>query len=234
MEPTENFANAYEEVRSGAISSSSNPNFLTIWQKLTQVCCFPGLVIPNYMDNQDAKFKRLLSVLSEIAIVGRDKVIIFSTFTGSIRMLEAFISSQFGQNSIMTINGEVPAFDRKSIVDRFNQSQGFAVLIINPKSGGAGLNITGANHVIHFNRQWNPAVERQATARAYRRNQEKTVFVHLFFYSNTIEQVIDERLRGKELLSEAALEAALHEDEDIAKAKAMLISPVRLNIEREK
>jgi len=185
-------------------------------------------VIPEYSDDNDAKFMRLNEILSEIAELAQDKVIIFSTFTHSINMLSNFINRQFGKHSCAILNGSVPPQERQKLVDEFNSRPGFSVLVINPKAGGAGLNITGANHVIHFNRQWNPAIERQATARAYRRKQEKTVFVHRFYYQGTIEEVISDRIIGKEELSEAALENALSQDEEIFRSKAKLISPVKL------
>ena len=67
------------------------------------------------------------------------------------------------------------------------------------------MNITGANHVIHYNLEWNPAIEDQATARAYRRGQKKTVFVYRLFYANTVEQVVDEKINMKRDISEAAV-----------------------------
>jgi SNF2 family DNA or RNA helicase len=228
LTPTSTFAQAYEEVRTGLVDKTANATFLTIMGRLTELCCYPGLVIPDYVDDLDAKFIRLHDILNEIFQNGRDKVIIFSTYTHSINMIFNFINRQFGKNTCAILNGSVPPEDRQKLVEDFNQKQGFAVLVINPKAGGSGLNITGANHVIHFNRQWNPAIERQATARAYRRKQEKTVFVHRFFYQGTIEEVINDRIIGKEALSEAALESALSQDEEIFRSKAKLISPTKL------
>ena len=228
LTPTSTFAQAYEEVRTGLVEKTANATFLTIMGRLTELCCYPGLVIPNYVDDLDAKFLRLHDILNEIFQNGRDKVIVFSTYTHSINMIFNFVNRQFGKNVCAILNGSVPPEDRQKLVDNFNQKEGFAVLVINPKAGGAGLNITGANHVIHFNRQWNPAIERQATARAYRRKQEKTVFVHRFFYQGTIEEVINDRIIGKEELSEAALESALSQDEEIFRSKAKLISPTKL------
>jgi SNF2 family DNA or RNA helicase len=228
LNPTSNFAQAYEEVRLGLVDKTANANFLTIMGRLTELCCYPGLVIPEYRDDRDAKFIRLHDILAEIAELAQDKVIIFSTFTHSINMVFNFVNRHFGKNTCAILNGSVPPEERQKLVDEFNSKPGFAVLVINPKAGGAGLNITGANHVIHFNRQWNPAIERQATARAYRRKQEKTVFVHRFFYQGTIEEVINDRIIGKEELSEAALENALSEDEEIFRSKAKLITPLKL------
>jgi SNF2 family DNA or RNA helicase len=128
---------------------------------------------------------------------------------------------------VSNLDGRGKTSDRQGLVDTFNASSGFQVLIVNPKAGGVGLNITGANHVIHFNRQWNPQLEKQATARAYRRKQEKTVFVHKFFYLGTIEEVINERLLGKEELAENALAKSLSQDEEIFQSKALLISTAK-------
>jgi SNF2 family DNA or RNA helicase len=142
-------------------------------------------------------------------------------------MLLSFISQRYGRDCVSNIDGRGKTSDRQGLVDTFNASSGFQVLIVNPKAGGVGLNITGANHVIHFNRQWNPQLEKQATARAYRRKQEKTVFVHKFFYLGTIEEVINERLLGKEELAETALAKSLSQDEEIFQSKALLISTAK-------
>ena len=86
-------------------------------------------------------------------------------------------------------------------IDIFSAIEGFSVLILNPKVAGMGLNITSANHVIHYSRQWNPALEEQATARAFRNGQTKDVNAYYLFYVDTIEEVIDERLRLKKQLA---------------------------------
>ena len=95
-------------------------------------------------------------------------------------MFEIFkkdIPNRFGIQ-LWTINGETPVAERQQIVDRFNNLSGSAMLILNPRAAGTGLNITGANHVIHYNLEWNPALEDQSSARAYRRGQQKTVFIY--------------------------------------------------------
>lgn len=224
IQPSEAFVNAYEEARNRA--SSSKTSFLVVLNQLTQICCFPDLIFEGFKDSSDAKIERLTEILDELSIVGNDKIIIFSTFTKSIDILNSLINSRYGLGKSQVIDGRNAPASRQQIIDDFNQSAGFKVLIINPKAGGTGLNITGANHVIHFNRQWNPQLERQATARAYRRKQTKTVFVHKFFYVGTIEQVINERLFSKEELADSALENALTDEEDVMRAKALLISPL--------
>lgn len=98
---------------------------------------------------------------------------------------------------LWTINGETPVDERQRIVDRFNSLSGSAMLVLNPRAAGTGLNITGANHVIHYNLEWNPSLEDQSSARAYRRGQKKTVFIYRLYYNDTIEQVVNERIERK-------------------------------------
>ena len=94
---------------------------------------------------------------------------------------------------------------RQQIVDWFNSLDGSAVLILNPKAAGTGLNITAANHVIHYNLEWNPAVEDQASARAYRRGQKKTVFIHRFYYKDTVEEIVNQRIDRKREMATTAV-----------------------------
>ena len=96
----------------------------------------------------------------------------------------------------------MPVEERQTQIDEFSSTEGFSVLVLNPTTAGMGLNITSANHVIHYSRQWNPALEEQATARAYRNGQMKAVNVYYFYYVDSIEEVIDERLRLKRELSD--------------------------------
>lgn len=99
------------------------------------------------------------------------------------------------------------------------------MLALNPRAAGTGLNITGANHVIHFNLEWNPALEDQASARAYRRGQKKNVFIYRLFYVDTVEQVVNERIERKR---EIASTAVVGTDGSLDKQdimKALEISP---------
>jgi SNF2 family DNA or RNA helicase len=113
------------------------------------------------------------------------------------------------------------------IIDAFQARTGFSVLVINPEAGGTGLNITSANHVIHFNLPWNPAKEAQATARVYRPGQQSDkVFVYRFFYEQTIEEAINQRLLFKVELAQAALiETEITSNEEFV-ANALKITPL--------
>ncbi len=228
IEPSDDFSEMYEVIRA-SLTDGSQSNFLATITKLQQVCCHPSLIDSGFVDESDAKFIRLSEILDELFVLGRDKVLIFTTFTQSIILVKNFIARRYGPEMVSIINGSIPPDERQSVVKTFNSAHGFKVLVINPKAGGAGLNITGANHVIHFNRQWNPAVERQATARAFRRKQQKTVFLHNFYYSQTIEEVIHDRLLGKLRLSEVALENSLSQDDDIYRSMALYVSPSKIN-----
>jgi SNF2 family DNA or RNA helicase len=103
------------------------------------------------------------------------------------------------------IDGSVMAQDRQKIVDEFSLHKGPGAIILNPKAAGTGLNITCANHAIHYNLEWNPAVEDQASARVYRRGQDKTVFIYRLYYADTIEEIINEKIQCKRLLAENAV-----------------------------
>jgi SNF2 family DNA or RNA helicase len=105
------------------------------------------------------------------------------------------------------------------------------VLILNPKAAGTGLNITAANHVIHFNLEWNPAVEDQASARAHRRGQMQIVTVHRFFYIDTVEDVINDRMARKRQLASAAIVGTDGADADMQDIlRALRVSPVNRDL----
>ena len=101
------------------------------------------------------------------------------------------------------------------------------MLVLNPRAAGTGLNITGANHVIHFNLEWNPSLEDQSTARAYRRGQKKTVFVYRLYYEGTIEEVVNERINRKRNIAQNAVigtDGRNKDREDIIKALSLVPS----------
>ena len=126
-----------------------------------------------------------------------------------------------------SITGETEVSSRQKIIDEFSNKDGASALVLNPKAAGAGLNITAANHVVHYNLEWNPAIEDQASARAYRRGQEKTVFVYRLFYSGTIEEIINDRLSRKRDISETAIIGNQGELDAEDLEKALSISPIR-------
>lgn len=224
--PSYELSRTYGHVLDRSQELVGQTSFLATLTALTQVCCHPKLVSPEVNDPDSIKFSRLYTILRELQISNEDKAIVFTTYIGSIDLIIAFINKHFGTEVCESIDGRTSPTERQKIVDKFNLADGFKVLVVNPKAGGTGLNITGANHVIHFNRQWNPAVEAQATARAYRRKQTKPVFVHKFFYVGTVEEVIHERLISKSELAEAALEDAENSIDKETRERILTLRPL--------
>jgi SNF2 family DNA or RNA helicase len=224
------FINFYEEKRQEYLKSKQNT--LAAITEMAQICCYPGLKDADYIDRHDAKLNETLEILSNVKRSG-EKVIIFSTFTASLDLIRSVVTKQLAPSYISTIDGRVTSSKRDLIIANFQEIEGFAVLCIQPAAGGVGLNITGANHVIHFNRQWNPAVERQATARAYRRGQKLTVFEYLLGYVGTIEEYISDTLSRKSELAQYATEAAATEGSNKDVQKALSISPLMNQISPE-
>ena len=149
------------------------------------------------------KYDRLCSILEEIK-GQNEKVILFTSFVGMCDLLQRDIPARLGI-PVRVINGATPVANRQSIIDQFGAAQGCTMLVLNPRAAATGLNITAANHVIHYNLEWNPALEDQASARAYRRGQTKTVFVHRMFYIRTVEEFVNDKIRTKRSMSDAAV-----------------------------
>ena len=173
---------------------------------LKMLCSHPGLIQPSLSNLNYKKVPKLdktMEILNEVK-KKKEKVLIFTEYRKMQGILKKNIINLYNLNP-MIINGETNS--RQEIVDEFNKSDGFGVLILSPKAAGTGLTITGANHVIHYTRWWNPAVENQATDRVYRIGQEKDVHVYYpIIQSNkggqTVEEVVDVLLTRKNELAE--------------------------------
>jgi len=171
------------------------------------------------------KLQRLIEIIDEMT-GGGGKALIFTSYRESIDLLVSVIGNRFAIPTDF-IDGRVPVSQRQLKVDQFTAEKSSAVLVLNPRAAGTGLNITAANHVIHFTPEWNPAIEAQATARAYRRGQKKPVTIHQLFYVNTVEEVIVERMQRKRNLAASAVigtDGLDHEVDDLL--KALRISPL--------
>ncbi|MDC9597937.1 DEAD/DEAH box helicase [Xenorhabdus anantnagensis] len=180
--------------------------------KLQQFTAHPALLDSSISHDiksltlHSAKFELLMMELDGIAQSG-EKVIIFATFQKAIDLIRSAVKEQFGISSGV-IDGRTPNDERQPLIDRFSASSGFDVLILHPRTAGMGLNITAATNVIHYSRQWNPALEAQATARAWRNGQKSVVSVYYMYYADTIEEMIDERIRLKQQLSDQVVTVA--------------------------
>ncbi|MBX3410035.1 MAG: DEAD/DEAH box helicase [Phycisphaeraceae bacterium] len=177
--------------------------------RLKQVCDHPVLVKnmgedvgPRATDPaRSGKCIRLLEMLDE-AIAEGDQALVFTQFREMGKLLEAMISQRFNRD-VLFIHGGTTQPQRQAIIDRFQKSDGTSpVLILSLRAGGVGLNLTAATHVFHFDRWWNPAVENQATDRAYRIGQTRTVQVHKFVVRGTLEERIDQMIESKTELAE--------------------------------
>ncbi|MGI5899388.1 MAG: SNF2-related protein [Christensenellales bacterium] len=164
--------------------------------RLRQICCHPSLFLEGYQGGS-GKLDVLLGIVQQCAGEGR-KMLVFSQFTSML----AIIRESLDQSGIASyyLDGEVPARERNRMCERFNEDD-TPVFLISTKAGGTGLNLTGADTVIHFDPWWNPAVEDQATDRAHRIGQQKKVHVLRLIARNTIEEkVADLQLRKKEIV----------------------------------
>lgn len=179
---------------------------LPLINKLQQFTAHPALIDPTITHDvktlikHSAKFELLMFHLNKIA-QANEKVIIFATFQKAIDLIKGAIKEKYGVLPGV-IDGRTPNDERQPLIDTFSSSQSFDVLLLHPRTAGMGLNITAATNVIHYCRQWNPALEEQATARAWRNGQNSIVSVYYMYYADTIEEKIDERIRLKQQLSE--------------------------------
>ncbi|NKX54374.1 DEAD/DEAH box helicase [Arthrobacter mobilis] len=171
------------------------------------------------------KLDALGSIL-EGAFARNDKVIIFAPFTETIDGLLTHARQNFPGIFVEKIDGRTNVRDRQKIIDEFTGYGEHAILVLNPRAAGVGINIQAANVVVHWSPEWNPAIIDQASARAYRRGQAKPVFVYYFYFEQTVEEYMIDKLSGKRELSAAGLTAATDTPE-ISELKSMLsMSPV--------
>jgi Superfamily II DNA/RNA helicases, SNF2 family len=224
-------AGIYEAYRDEISSSGVNGNAigLAALQKLRMFCTHPGVCdinITNSPYTDSVKYQRMCEILEEI-IDRKEKVILFTSYQKMFGIIERDIPDRFNI-PVSRINGSTPVDERQAIIDSFNEYKGSSLLVLNPRAAGVGLNITAANHVIHYNLEWNPALEDQASARAYRRGQEKTVFIYRLFYENTVEEIVNERLERKRDISKGAVIGTDGEKENAEDIIAALkLSPIR-------
>jgi SNF2 family DNA or RNA helicase len=120
-------------------------------------------------------------------------------------MIQSLLESEFGEK-VLFLNGSVAKAARDKMVEQF-QNKEYSILILSLKAGGTGLNLTAANHVVHYDRWWNPAVENQATDRAYRIGQNRFVHVHKLITTGTIEEKIDGMLDKKQSLNDKIIQS---------------------------
>ncbi|MDQ0886944.1 SNF2 family DNA or RNA helicase [Paenibacillus sp. V4I9] len=151
---------------------------------------------------RSAKLERLVAMVGELRDEG-DSCLIFTQYISMGRILADVLRAERNE-PVLYLNGSTPKLERDKMIDTFQAADGSGpgIFVLSLKAGGVGLNLTAANHVFHFDRWWNPAVENQATDRAYRMGQTRNVQVHKFISLGTLEERIDEMLESKMSLSE--------------------------------
>ena len=203
LELDEDEALAYDDVRAAVHRDYGHAATLVSLIKLRQFCAHPALLDERTRFRDYSKFIRLKALLGEV-FARHEKVLVFTAFTPMADRIAKMAQNEFGVLSA-TIDGRLPIPDRQPLIDQFTVYRGPAVLVLNPRAGGTGLNIAAANHVIQYNPEWNPAIEDQAAARAYRRGQERPVTVRRLIIANTVEEVMDERLQRKRDVADNAI-----------------------------
>jgi SNF2 family DNA or RNA helicase len=160
---------------------------LTQLLRLRQICCDPRLVVPDTAADHSAKLEAFRELLAE-AVDDGHRVLVFSQFTSLLALLRAELDGQ--GTPYCYLDGSMPVRARQAEVDRFQQSADLPVFLISLKAGGTGLNLTGADIVVHFDPWWNPAAEAQATDRAHRIGQTRLVTSYKLIAAGTVEEKV--------------------------------------------
>lgn len=221
----EELNDVYERVRQEALAEFAHAGGLVATGRLRKLTTHPILMDIGPQSDLLAlspKYSLTVDILEEL-FANNEKCLIFASYREVMDRFANDLGNRFPKAFIETLDGRTEMSDRQPLVERFNNFEGSGVLICNPIVAGAGLNITGANHVIHYNLEWNPAKEDQATFRVYRNGQLKETFIHRLFYVSTIDEVIDERIQLKRNLADLSLDQLVTQDDYLA---GLQISPV--------
>jgi non-specific serine/threonine protein kinase len=179
---------------------------LSCLTKLKQICNHPSQFLKSdrYLAEDSGKFAKLREIV-EVLAERQEKLLVFSQYREITDVLEHYLSEIYGRRGLL-LHGAIPASERQKLVDQFQSDQGPPFMVLSLKAGGTGLNLTKAQNVLHFDRWWNPAVENQATDRAFRIGQSKNVMVHKFICRGTIEEKISELIASKQHLASSLVE----------------------------
>ena len=179
---------------------------LSFLMRFKQICNHPSQWLGDgaWRAADSGKFARLRE-LAEIIAAKQEKALVFTQFRETTEPLAAFLGATFGREGLV-LHGGTPVARRRELVTLFQEDERVPFFVLSLKAGGAGLNLTAASHVIHFDRWWNPAVENQATDRAFRIGQRRNVLVHKFVCRGTIEERIDQLIESKQQLVKDVLE----------------------------
>jgi non-specific serine/threonine protein kinase len=195
--------------------------------RLKQICNHPSHWLKDeaWRPEDSGKWARL-SELADVIAARQEKVIVFTQFREITGPLASHLSRVFGRLGLV-LHGGTPVKARRDLVRAFQEDERVPFFVLSLKAGGSGLNLTAASHVVHFDRWWNPAVEDQATDRAFRIGQTRNVLVHKFVCRGTVEERIDELIAAKRGLAHDVLEGGAEllltemKDEDLLRLVAL-------------
>ena len=173
--------------------------------RLKQVCNHPAHFLGDNsrIGERSGKISRLTGMLEEVISVG-ERALVFTQYAKMGTMLQNHLKNTFNVD-VPFLYGAVPKYQRDVMVDNFQGENGPPIFILSLKAGGTGLNLTAANHIFHFDRWWNPAVENQATDRAFRIGQNKNVHVHKMICAGTLEEKIDAMIESKKTVADKVI-----------------------------
>ena len=179
---------------------------LAFLMRFKQICNHPSQWLGDgaWHEADSGKFARLREI-AEVIAARQEKVLVFTQFREITEPVAGFLGSLFGRPGVV-LHGGTPVKNRRQLVRDFQEDERVPFFVLSLKAGGTGLNLTAATHVVHFDRWWNPAVENQATDRAFRIGQSKHVMVHKFVCRGTIEEKINSLIESKQQLSKDVLE----------------------------
>ena len=202
---------------------------LAFLMRFKQICNHPSQWLGDgaWKPEESGKFSRL-SEIAEVIAAKQEKMLVFTQFREITAPLAAFLGNIFGRAGLV-LHGGTPVAKRRELVKRFQEDERCPFFVLSLKAGGTGLNLTAASHVVHFDRWWNPAVENQATDRAWRIGQHCNVLAHKFVCRGTIEERIDDLIRSKQQLATDMLEGGA-EINLTEMSDAELLDLVRLDI----
>lgn len=175
---------------------------LAYLMRFKQICNHPSQWLGDgaWAAKDSGKMLRLAEIAEQVAS-RQEKMLVFTQFRETTRPLQEFLAGLFKREGLV-LHGQVPVRKRMSLVEDFQREDGPPFFVLSLKAGGSGLNLTAASHVVHFDRWWNPAVENQATDRAFRIGQKKNVLVHKLVCKGTVEERIDELISAKRELAD--------------------------------
>ncbi|HEY3997655.1 MAG TPA: DEAD/DEAH box helicase, partial [Candidatus Xenobia bacterium] len=173
--------------------------------RLKQICNHPSQWLNDHgwAEEDSGKMARLREIAETVA-ARQEKMLVFTQFREMTEPLQRLLAGIFGRSGLV-LHGGTAVKDRKTLVRTFQEDETVPFFVLSLKAGGSGLTLTAASHVVHFDRWWNPAVENQATDRAFRIGQKRNVLVHKFVCQGTVEEKIDTLIESKKLLSDELL-----------------------------